>query len=197
VRRRSGYAEIAAEMRAGSRPLALQATTSSGSKRWYKPEAIELYSNCRVFCCPSVYEPFGIINLEAMACALPSWRARWAEFWRLSSTARPATGAFDRIGDRIPGKWDRFARDLARRIAELMADPALCEKFGRAGRKRVEKTFAWRQSPRRPWNLPNLGEEIEVRTRDSAIEPRRLWAPTLLQIGLRDLRDVFLLLRGV
>jgi starch synthase len=36
-----------------------------------KAEAIELYSNCRVFCCPSVYEPFGIINLEAMACGAP------------------------------------------------------------------------------------------------------------------------------
>ena len=36
-----------------------------------KQEAIELYSNCRVFCCPSVYEPFGIINLEAMACGAP------------------------------------------------------------------------------------------------------------------------------
>ena len=36
-----------------------------------KQEAIQLYSNCRVFCCPSVYEPFGIINLEAMACRAP------------------------------------------------------------------------------------------------------------------------------
>ena len=35
------------------------------------------------------------------------------------------------------------ARDLAKRIAELMADPGLCEKFGRAGRRRVEETFAW------------------------------------------------------
>ena len=36
-----------------------------------KPEVIQLYSNARVFCCPSVYEPFGIINLEAMACRAP------------------------------------------------------------------------------------------------------------------------------
>ena len=36
-----------------------------------KAEAIQLYSNCGVFCCPSVYEPFGIINLEAMACRAP------------------------------------------------------------------------------------------------------------------------------
>ena len=36
-----------------------------------KPEVIQLYSHCRVFCCPSVYEPFGIINVEAMACRAP------------------------------------------------------------------------------------------------------------------------------
>jgi glycosyltransferase involved in cell wall biosynthesis len=38
---------------------------------------------------------------------------------------------------------DRFARDLAARINQLMADPALCEKFGRAGRKRAEEKFGW------------------------------------------------------
>jgi alpha-maltose-1-phosphate synthase len=43
----------------------------------------------------------------------------------------------------FPVDGDKFSRDLARRIAELMANPALCEKFGRAGRKRVEETFAW------------------------------------------------------
>ncbi len=64
--------EIAAEMRAG-----VEATRSEGGnivwieKMVTKAEAIELYSNCRVFCCPSVYEPFGIINLEAMACGAP------------------------------------------------------------------------------------------------------------------------------
>jgi len=47
-----------------------------------KAEAIELYSNCRVFCCPSVYEPFGIINLEAMACGAPVVASATAGFWR-------------------------------------------------------------------------------------------------------------------
>ena len=61
--------EIAAEMRtkvenanrAGHRVVWIEKMVS-------KPEVIQLYSNARVFCCPSVYEPFGIINLEAMAC---------------------------------------------------------------------------------------------------------------------------------
>src|SRR5271170_455424 len=64
--------EIAAEMRAGVEA----ARAAGGNIVWIekmvtKPEAIELYSHCQVFCCPSVYEPFGIINLEAMACGAP------------------------------------------------------------------------------------------------------------------------------
>ena len=43
----------------------------------------------------------------------------------------------------FPVDGDKFARDLAQRITELMADPALCKQFGEAGRKRVEETFAW------------------------------------------------------
>ena len=64
--------EIAAEMRAKVE----EARAAGGDVVWIekmvtKEEAIELYSHCRVFCCPSVYEPFGIINLEAMACRAP------------------------------------------------------------------------------------------------------------------------------
>jgi hypothetical protein len=55
-----------------------------------KQEAIQLYSNCRVFCCPSVYEPFGIINLEAMACRAPvvaSRRAASKRWWWMEKRA--------------------------------------------------------------------------------------------------------------
>jgi starch synthase len=110
-----------------------------------KPEAIQLYSNARVFCCPSVYEPFGIINLEAMACRAP--------------VVASATGGIKEVvvdgetGYLVPFEQDpitnfpcdpeTFARDLATPINRLLQDPELCRHFGDAGRRRVEDIFSW------------------------------------------------------
>jgi len=111
-----------------------------------KREAIQLYSNARVFCCPSVYEPFGIINLEAMACHAPVVASATGGIKEV--VVEGETGylvAFDQ--DATTGfatQPEKFARDLAARIAQLLADPARCRQFGNAGRKRVEETFSWR-----------------------------------------------------
>jgi len=110
-----------------------------------KEEAIQLYSHCAVFCCPSVYEPFGIINLEAMACRAP--------------VVASATGGILEVvvegetGHLVPFEADpvttfpsdpaKFSRDLADRINELLADPAKARAMGEAGRKRVEDHFSW------------------------------------------------------
>ncbi len=110
-----------------------------------KPEAIQLYSNCRVFCCPSVYEPFGIINLEAMACRAP--------------VVASATGGIKEVvvdgetGYLVPFDQDpvtgfpcnpgQFAKDLASRINEMLHNPDECRRFGDAGRRRVEEVFSW------------------------------------------------------
>jgi alpha-maltose-1-phosphate synthase len=110
-----------------------------------KREAIELYSNARVFCCPSIYEPFGIINLEAMACRAP--------------VVASATGGIKEVvvdretGYLIPFDQDpvtsfpveaeKFSRDLAAGINRLLEDPERCKRFGDAGRRRVEETFNW------------------------------------------------------
>jgi starch synthase len=138
--------EIAAEMRAG-----VEAEQAAGGnivwieKMVTKPEAIELYSNCRVFCCPSVYEPFGIINLEAMACGAPVVASATGGI--LEVVVDGETGYLvpfepDSVTG-FPVDADRFARDLAARITELMGDAELCASMGDAGRKRVEQTFAW------------------------------------------------------
>jgi starch synthase len=110
-----------------------------------KPEIIQLYSNCRVFCCPSIYEPFGIINLEAMACRAP--------------VVASSTGGIKEVvvegqtGYLVPFEADRvtgfpvdphaFSRDLAVRITMLLKYPDKCRQFGDAGRKRVEDIFSW------------------------------------------------------
>jgi len=110
-----------------------------------KQEAVELYSNCRVFCCPSVYEPFGIINLEAMACRAPVVASSTGGIkevvvegetgYLVPFTGDPVTG--------FPTDPEEFARDLASRIDILLHDPEKCRQFGDAGRRRVEKIFSW------------------------------------------------------
>ena len=110
-----------------------------------KPEAIQLYSHCAVFCCPSVYEPFGIINLEAMACRAPVVASAVGGI--LEVVVEDETGLLvpfepDPLTT-FPLRPDQFARDLAAGIAALLADSAKAKKMGEAGRRRVEEKFAW------------------------------------------------------
>ena len=110
-----------------------------------KQEAIELYSNCAVFCCPSVYEPFGIINLEAMACQAPVVASATGGI--LEVVVDGTTGylvPFEQDPTTsFPTNPDKFARDLAAKLSDLLSDKAKAKQFGQAGRKRVEEHFSW------------------------------------------------------
>jgi starch synthase len=138
--------EIAAEMRAKVE----QASKINPRVVWIekmitKPEVIQLYSHARVFCCPSVYEPFGIINLEAMACRAPVVASSTGGIKEVVVHGKtgylvpfdedPVTG--------FPINPEKFARDLGANVSDLLADPAKCKAFGDAGRKRVEEVFSW------------------------------------------------------
>lgn len=107
----------------------------------------ELYSNAAVFCCPSIYEPFGIINLEAMACETAVVATAVGGIKEVVVDGE--TGFLVPILDQSdkspfePRNPQRFERDLAARINELMADPDLRTRFGQAGRKRAETKFSW------------------------------------------------------
>ena len=110
-----------------------------------RPEVIELYSQAAVFCCPSVYEPFGIINLEAMACE--------------TAVVASAVGGIKEVV--VPGETGElvaltlkegtfdpldpaaFSTDIAAAINKVGLDPALQERYGKNGRKRVEEHFSW------------------------------------------------------
>jgi len=110
-----------------------------------KPEVIQLYSHARVFCCPSVYEPFGIINLEAMACRTPVVASATGGIREV--VVEGETGyliSFDQDPvTSFPSDPEKFARDLALGIRRLLEDPERCWRFGDAGRRRVEQLFSW------------------------------------------------------
>ena len=108
---------------------------------------IELYSHAAVFCCPSIYEPFGIINLEAMACETAVVASAVGGIKEV--VVESETGFLVPI-DFVEGTFkltnpEKFSRDLADRINQLMKDRQLRETFGTAGRKRAEEHFSWAQ----------------------------------------------------
>jgi starch synthase len=109
-----------------------------------KPEIIQLYSHARVFVCPSVYEPFGIINLEAMACGAPVVGSAVGGIKEV--VVDGVTGylvPFEQDSNGFPTRPDQFARDLGQKVCDLLSDPEKCRRFGDAGRKRVEQKFSW------------------------------------------------------
>ena len=110
-----------------------------------RPAVIELYSHAAVFCCPSIYEPFGIINLEAMACETAVVASAVGGIKEVVLDGK--TGFLvpvDFAGDTFKlANPEKFSRDLAARINQLMKNGKLREKFGKAGRKRAEEHFSW------------------------------------------------------
>jgi len=107
-----------------------------------KEEIIELYSNAEVFACPSIYEPFGIINLEAMACKTP--------------VVASATGGIKEVvvheetGFLVePGNPE----ELAKYINILLNNKDLAIKFGENGRKRVEEMFSWESIAKKTYEM--------------------------------------------
>lgn len=110
-----------------------------------KDEAIQLYSHCAVFCCPSVYEPFGIINLEAMACRVPVVASATGGI--LEVVVDGDTGYLvPFVADKttgFPTEPEQFSRDLATKITQLLDDPEKAKQMGEAGRRRVEEHFSW------------------------------------------------------
>ena len=107
-----------------------------------KPQVIQLLTHATVFVCPSIYEPMGIVNLEAMACETAVVASRVGGI--------PEVVAEGETGFLVdPGN----APELAERVNELLGDPELAARFGKAGRKRAVEHFSWRTIAERTADL--------------------------------------------
>ncbi|MGH7413304.1 MAG: glycogen synthase [Candidatus Rokuibacteriota bacterium] len=96
------------------------------------PEVVQLYSHAAVFVCPSIYEPFGLINLEAMACGTPVVASRVGGIPEVVVDGE--TGWLVEPGD---------AAALGQALRQALADPGRARRMGEAGRRRVEAHFSW------------------------------------------------------
>jgi starch synthase len=131
--------EIAAEVSA----LAERVRSERGSLVWIegilpRQDVIHLYSGATVFVCPSVYEPFGLVNLEAMACETAVVASRVGGIPEI--VVEGETGylvEYEAADERS------FVQGLAGRIEEILSDPGLAKRLGAAGRRRVLDQFSW------------------------------------------------------
>lgn len=109
-------------------------------------EAVQVLSHASVFVCPSIYEPFGLVNVEAMACGAPVVASAVGGIPEIVVDGEtgylvPFEPGDDPFGS--PADPAAFARDLADAVNRLLADPAGARRMGVAARARVEAKFAW------------------------------------------------------
>jgi starch synthase len=131
--------EIAAETRA----LVDELTAARRGTVWVqdmlpRPDVVQLLSHATAFVCPSVYEPLGIVNLEAMACGTAVVASDVGGIPEVVDDGR--TGLLVHYDAADPAA---FERELADRLGALLADPARAEALGRAGRERAVAEFGW------------------------------------------------------
>jgi alpha-maltose-1-phosphate synthase len=131
--------EIAAEVGA----LAERVRSERGNLVWvghYIPlqDLIHLHSGASVFICPSIYEPFGLVNLEAMACETAVVASRIGGIPEIV-----VEGETGYLVDYDPKDVEAFTSGLAARVDELLSDAALAARMGKAGRRRVLQHFGW------------------------------------------------------
>jgi len=121
-----------------------------------KKDVIQLYSHAAVFCCPSIYEPFGIINIEAMACetvVVASAVGGIKEVVVNGETGLLIPVEQQKEAPFEPVNPDKFSKDLANAINILIEDKTLRDSMAKKGRERVESTFDWTAIAKQVANL--------------------------------------------
>jgi starch synthase len=111
-----------------------------------KREVIQVLTHSTVFVCPSIYEPMGIVNLEAMACETAVVATATGGIPEVVADGEtgllvPIEQATDGTG--TPLDPDRFVADLAAALTAVLSDPKRAEEMGKAGRRRAIEHFSW------------------------------------------------------
>jgi starch synthase len=142
-------AEIAAEVEGLA--VQLRAARDERGVIWVqemlpKHEVVQVLTHATVFVCPSIYEPMGIVNLEAMACETAVVATATGGIPEV--VADGETGVLVPIdqkqdGTGTPTDPDRFVADLAAAMTSLVRDPSRAEQMGLAGRRRAVEKFSW------------------------------------------------------
>ncbi|MCP5159377.1 MAG: glycogen synthase [Gammaproteobacteria bacterium] len=121
-----------------------------------RQETIALYSHATIFCCPSIYEPFGIINLEAMACGTPVVGSAVGGICEVVVDGETGLLVDPHLSAELPHdpiSPARFERGMAEAINRIVNDPELCRQMGEAGRERVERHYSWRSIAQQTYDL--------------------------------------------
>ena len=117
---------------------------------------IALYSHAAIFCCPSIYEPFGIINLEAMACGTPVVGSAVGGICEVVVDGETGLLVDPNLSPEPPHDPiapARFEHGLADAINRLANDPELLQRMSQAGRERVERHYSWRSIAQQTYDL--------------------------------------------
>ncbi len=149
--------EILAEVQAGVAALQEERTGVVWLERLLSQRELSaVLTQATTFVCPSVYEPLGIVNLEAMACSAPVVGTATGGIPEVVDDG--VTGRLvpiDQVqdGTGTPLDPDRFVADLAAALIEVVSDPVAARAMGAAGRLRAEREFSWSTIARRTTDI--------------------------------------------
>ncbi|MDQ1491971.1 MAG: alpha-maltose-phosphate synthase [Actinomycetota bacterium] len=137
--------EVGEEMRARAAALAERRTGVLWLERVLpRPELIQVLSNAVVAICPSVYEPFGLVNVEAMGCGTAVVATDVGGIPEIVVDGETGTLVhIELAADGRPADPEAFVADLAKAVNDLVADPDTAERMGAVGRKRAVEEFSW------------------------------------------------------
>jgi starch synthase len=137
--------EVGEEMRVAAEELAKQRRGVLWLEQILpRPQLVQVLTHSAAALCPSVYEPFGLVNVEAMACGTAVVATDVGGIPEIVVDGETGILVHLELGpDGQPAEPEQFVADLAAAVNSLVADPATAERMGALGRKRAVAEFSW------------------------------------------------------